>query len=109
MSAVTETALAYAAIILADSELEVSSENLTKLVQGANIEFDGIWSQIFANALEGKDLQSLLFNFNVSSSGAAGAVAGGSSTGAADEAAAEEEVEEAKEESDDDMGFGLFD
>ena len=100
----TETALSYAAVILADSELEVSSENLSKLVAGANIEIDSIWAQIYAKALEGKDLSSLLFNFEVSASPAAGA-----SAGASGEAAAEEEVEEAKEESDDDMGFGLFD
>lgn len=103
----TETALSYAAIILADSELEVSSENLLKLVQGANIEIDGIWGQIFSKALEGKDLQSLLFSFDVSSAPAA--ASGASATAAAGaEEAAEEEVEE-KEESDDDMGFGLFD
>ena len=108
MSAATETALAYAAIILADSDLEVSTENLNKLVAGANIEIDGIWGQIFAKALEGKDLSSLLVNFNVSSAPAAGAVAGASGSAGAEEAAAEEE-EEAKEESDDDMGFGLFD
>ena len=108
MSAATETALAYAAIILADSELEASSENLSKLVSGANIEIDSIWAQIFAKALEGKDLASLLVNFNVSSAPAAGAVGGASGAAGAEEAAAEEE-EEAKEESDDDMGFGLFD
>ncbi|AWU76737.1 hypothetical protein CAS74_000676 [Pichia kudriavzevii] len=104
----TETALSYAAVILADSELEVSSENLSKLVAGANIEIDSIWAQIYAKALEGKDLSSLLFNFEVSASPAAGASAG-AAAGASGEAAAEEEVEEAKEESDDDMGFGLFD
>lgn len=46
----TETALSYAAVILADSELEVSSENLSKLVAGANIEIDSIWAQIYAKA-----------------------------------------------------------
>lgn len=104
----TESALSYAAIILADSELEVSAENLVKLVSSANIEIDSIWGQIYAKALEGKDLSSLLVNFNVSAAPAAGA-ASGAAAGGADEAAAEEEVEEAKEESDDDMGFGLFD
>ncbi|GMM32224.1 ribosomal protein P1A [Martiniozyma asiatica (nom. inval.)] len=104
----TESALSYAAIILADSELEVSAENLIKLTTTAEIEIDGIWGQIYAKALEGKDLPALLANFNVSAApAAAGASAG--AAGAADEAAAEEKEEEAKEESDDDMGFGLFD
>jgi large subunit ribosomal protein LP1 len=105
----TETALAYASVILADSELEVSSENLLKLVSGANIEIDGIWAQIFSKALEGKDLSSLLFNFEVSSGPAAAAGGAGAAAGGAAAAAEEEKEEEAKEESDDDMGFGLFD
>jgi large subunit ribosomal protein LP1 len=103
----TETALAYAAIILADSELEVSSENLLKLTEGAKIEIDSIWGSIFAKALEGKDLSSMLFSFNVSSGPAAAASGSAAVAGGAEEAA--EEEEEAKEESDDDMGFGLFD
>ncbi|GMG55746.1 unnamed protein product [Ambrosiozyma monospora] len=104
----TESALSYAALILADAELEVSSENLLKLTHAANIEIDSIWGSIFAKALDGKDLQSLFVNFSAGAAPAAGASAG-AATGAAAEEAAEEEEEEAKEESDDDMGFGLFD
>lgn len=104
----TESALSYAAIILADSELEVSAENLLKLTTSAAVEIDAIWGSIYAKALEGKDLPALLANFNVSAAPAAAGAAAGAS-GAAAEEAAEEAVEEAKEESDDDMGFGLFD
>ncbi|GMM48229.1 ribosomal protein P1A [Pichia kluyveri] len=104
----TETALAYASVILADSDIEITTENLIKLTQGANIEFESIWASIFAKALEGKDLQSLLVNFNVSAGPAAAGASSGAAAGSSEEAA-EEEVEEAKEESDDDMGFGLFD
>ena len=99
----------YAALILADSEIEISSEKLVTLTEAANVPVEGIWADIFARALDAQDLKSLLVNF---SSGAAAAPAAGGAAGAAaggDEAAAEEKEEEAKEESDDDMGFGLFD
>ncbi|CUS20896.1 LAQU0S02e00826g1_1 [Lachancea quebecensis] len=105
----TETALSYAALILADSEVEISTEKLLALTEAANIQIEGIWADIFARALDGQDLKSLLVNF---SAGSAAAPTGGAGAGAAaggDEAAAEEKEEEAKEESDDDMGFGLFD
>lgn len=103
----TETALSYAALILADAEIEISADKLITLTEAANIPVEGIWADIYAKALEGQDLKDLLVNF--SAGAAAPAAAGVAATGAAEEAAAEEEEEEAKEESDDDMGFGLFD
>lgn len=104
----TESALSYAALILADSEIEISSDNLSKLVAKANIEVEGIWPDLFAKALEGRDLKELFFNFSAAPAAAAPAAGAGAAAGS-DEAAAEEKEEEAKEESDDDMGFGLFD
>ncbi|ODV80807.1 uncharacterized protein CANTADRAFT_47133 [Suhomyces tanzawaensis NRRL Y-17324] len=101
-----ETALSYAALILTDAEVEVSAEKLLTLVNKANVEVEGIWADIYAKALEGKDLKELFFNF--SAAPAASAAPSAAAGGAAEEAA-EEKAEEAKEESDDDMGFGLFD
>lgn len=104
----TETALSYAALILADSDVEITSEKLATLVAKANVEVEPIWSDIYAKALEGKDLKEFFFNF--SAAPAAAGAAGASGAAATEEAAAaEEKEEEAKEESDDDMGFGLFD
>ena len=107
----TETALSYAALILADSEIEITAEKLLTLTKAANVEVEGIWADLFSKALEGKDLKEFFFNFSAApaaGAGAGGAAAGGDAAGA-DAAAAEEKEEEAKEESDDDMGFGLFD
>ncbi|KAK7206153.1 60S acidic ribosomal protein P1-alpha 5 [Myxozyma melibiosi] len=105
----SETAISYAALILADAEIEISSDKLLSLTKAAGVEVEPIWASLFAKALEGKDIKDLLTNVGaVGSAPAAGAAAGG----AAAEAAAEEvveEKEEEKEESDDDMGFGLFD
>ncbi|CAI5760315.1 unnamed protein product [Candida verbasci] len=106
-----EAAVSYAALILADSEQEITSEKLINITKAANANVDSIWADVFAKALEGKNLKELLFSFAASAPAAsAGAGAAGASTGAA---AAEESKEEAKEEeaeeSDEDMGFGLFD
>ncbi|KAI7521864.1 hypothetical protein KC319_g4313, partial [Hortaea werneckii] len=71
-----------------------------------------IWSQLFAKALEGKDVKDMLTNVGgggapavVAAAPAAAAPAGD----AAAPAAEKKKKEEAKEESDEDMGFGLFD
>lgn len=102
-----ETALSYAALILADSDIEISAENLATLASKANIEVEQIWTSLFAKALEGKDLKDLFFNIQAAPAAGAAAAAAGAAAGA--EAAEEEKAEEAAEESDDDMGMGLFD
>ncbi|KAI8348952.1 60s acidic ribosomal protein-domain-containing protein [Mortierella sp. GBAus27b] len=105
----SELATSYAALILADDGIEISSDKLNTLLKGANVEVESIWVSLFAKALEGKDVASMLSN--VGSGGAAPAAAGGAAAAAGGAAAEEkkEEKEEAKEESDEDMGFGLFD
>lgn len=102
----SDALVSYAALILADAEKEVSSENLQTVLNAAGANVDSIWTSVFAKALEGKDLKEILFSM----AAAAPAAAAGSAAvaGGAEEAAAEA-VEEEKEESDDDMGFGLFD
>ncbi|KAI5966488.1 uncharacterized protein KGF55_000797 [Candida pseudojiufengensis] len=106
----TESALSYASLILSDAELPITAEQLLKLTQAANVEVEGIWADLFAKALEGKDLKEFFFNFSSAPAAAAPAAAASGDAAAGGEAAAEEKKEEeAKEESDDDMGFGLFD
>lgn len=104
----TESALSYAALILADAEVEITADKLATLVSKANVEVEPIWADIFAKALDGKDLKELLFSFSAAPAAAA-ATGGAAAGGAVAEEAAVEEKEEEKEESDDDMGFGLFD
>jgi large subunit ribosomal protein LP1 len=108
-----ELASSYAALILADDGVEITSDKLQSLITAAKIEdVEPIWTTLFAKALEGKDVKDLLLNVG-SGGGAAAPAAGGAAAaagGAADAApAAEEKKEEEKEESDEDMGFGLFD
>ncbi|OTA96385.1 hypothetical protein M434DRAFT_67441 [Hypoxylon sp. CO27-5] len=106
-----ELASSYAALILADDGVEITADKLQTLLKAAKIvDVEPIWTQLFAKALEGKDVKDLLSN--VGSGGgaaAAGPAAAGGAAGGAAEEAKEEEKEEEKEESDEDMGFGLFD
>ncbi|OJD26527.1 60S acidic ribosomal protein P1 [Blastomyces percursus] len=106
-----ELAVSYAALILADDGVDVTSDKLQSILKAANIQdIEPIWSSLFAKALEGKDVKDLLLN--VGSGGGAAVAAGGAAPVAAEAGGAEEkkeEKEEEKEESDEDMGFGLFD
>ena len=56
-----ETAVSYAALILADEGIEVTPEKLQKLLKAANIEdVEPIWTTLFAKALQGKDVKDIL-------------------------------------------------
>ncbi|KAF8351837.1 60S acidic ribosomal protein P1 [Amanita rubescens] len=105
-----EFAPTYAALILADDGIEITSDKILTLTEAANVELEPIWATLLAKALEGKNVKELLSNVG-SGGGAPAAVAstGAPATAAATEAPKEEEKKEEKEESDDDMGFGLFD
>ncbi|PWN46649.1 hypothetical protein IE53DRAFT_391182 [Violaceomyces palustris] len=105
-----DLAATYAALILADEGLEITSEKIVELTTAAGAPVEPIWATLLAKALEGKDIKDMLTN--VGAGGASVAVAAAPAAGGAAAAAeekAEEKKEEEKEESDDDMGFGLFD
>ncbi|KAL8633046.1 hypothetical protein Q9189_001300 [Teloschistes chrysophthalmus] len=109
----SEIATSYAALILADEDLDVTPDKLQTLIKAAGIDdVESIWTTLFAKALEGKNVKDMLLNVG-SGGGAAAAPTGGAGGGATAEAPAEqakeEKKEEEKEESDEDMGFGLFD
>ncbi|KAL9616090.1 MAG: hypothetical protein Q9160_009009 [Pyrenula sp. 1 TL-2023] len=108
-----ELATSYAALILADDGVDITSDKLNTLIKTAGVpDVEPIWATIFAKALEGKDVKELLLNVGSGGGAAAAPAAGGAAPAAGGEAAAEEKKEEKKdepEESDEDMGFGLFD
>ncbi|THH12812.1 hypothetical protein EW146_g7342 [Bondarzewia mesenterica] len=106
-----DLAATYAALILADDGIEITSDKIVALTTAAGVELEPIWASLLAKALEGKNVKELLSN--VGSGGGAPVSAAPSAAAAggapAAEAKEEEKKEEEKEESDDDMGFGLFD
>ncbi|KAI9449051.1 60S acidic ribosomal protein P1 [Lactarius psammicola] len=107
----TELAATYAALILADDGVDITSEKIITITDAAGYELEPIWATLLAKALEGKNVKDLLSNVGAGGGGpAVGApAAGGGGAAPAAAEAPEEKKEEEKEESDDDMGFGLFD
>jgi large subunit ribosomal protein LP1 len=107
MSNIAELAVPYAILALHDDNVEITEENVMKLLTAANIEVEAVWVSIFVKAFEGKNIGDMLTSF--SSAPVAAGVAASSAAAAPAAAAKEEAKKEVKEESDDDMGFGLFD
>jgi ribosomal protein L12E/L44/L45/RPP1/RPP2 len=58
----SELATSYAALILADEGLEITSDKLFALTKAAGVEVESIWTQLFAKALAGKDVKNMLLN-----------------------------------------------
>ncbi|CAG9539849.1 unnamed protein product [Cercopithifilaria johnstoni] len=113
-----ELACVYAALILQDDEVAITGDKISTILKAAHVDVEPFWPGLFAKALEGVDVKSLITSIssNVGSGGGAAAAAvtaPAAAPTAAPAAAAgeqkEDKKEEPKEESDDDMGFGLFD
>ncbi len=111
MSATAELACTYAALILHEEGIEITAEKINSLVSAANVGIEPIWSQLFAKAIKGVDLTSLVSNVGGSAPAAAAAPAAAPAASAAPAGgkAEEKKKEEKKEESDEDIGMSLFD
>lgn len=55
-----ETAVSYAALILADEGVEVTPDKLQTLLKAAGVEVEPIWSRIFYKALKNKNIKEIL-------------------------------------------------
>ncbi|KAI9695830.1 MAG: hypothetical protein M1820_008385 [Bogoriella megaspora] len=65
-----EAAVAYAAAILADADVQITAEKLQTLLKAANIEdVEPIWTTLFAKALEGKDVKDLMVDISTAGVG----------------------------------------
>ncbi|ONI25754.1 hypothetical protein PRUPE_2G318300 [Prunus persica] len=105
-----ELACSYAAMILHDDGIAITSEKIAALVRSANVAVESYWPSLFAKLAEKRSLEDLILN--AGSGGCSAPVTVAAAPGGAASAAApavEEKKEEPKEESDDDMGFSLFD
>ncbi|XP_050088338.1 60S acidic ribosomal protein P1 [Anopheles aquasalis] len=108
-----ELACVYSALILVDDDVAVTDEKISTILKAASVDIEPYWPGLFAKALEGIDVKSLITSIGsgVGSGGGGAPAAGGAAAGGGAPAAAEkkeEKKEEEPEESDDDMGFGLF-
>jgi len=108
MADVSELAVTYAALILADDNVAITADKLSKLVEAAGVTVQPFWPALFARVLAGKKVDDIL----LSGGGAAPVAATTAAPAAAKAEAPKEEKkkkEEPKEEEDEDMGLGLFD
>ena len=89
--ATPELACVYAALILADDGIEVTAENINKLLNASGVKLESYWVDLFAEYFKSQDINELVKGTALGGAApAAGAVAGA--------AAAEEAPEEKKEE-----------
>merc|ERR1712190_559329 len=103
-----ELVCTYAALLLHDSELEITGDKLSKVIKASGNEVEVYWPGLFAKALEGQDIGALLANVgSAAPAGGAGADAAGGAGGAAPAEEKKEEKKEEEPEEEVDMG-GLF-
>mmetsp|Transcript_58997 Transcript_58997/g.167409 ORF Transcript_58997/g.167409 Transcript_58997/m.167409 type:complete len:124 (-) Transcript_58997:128-499(-) len=103
---------AYAAMILKDSELDITEDNLNTLIKAAGGSIDSFFPALFAKMCQGKDIEGML-KFGGGGGGGGGAAAGGAVAaagggggGGAGAAPAKKEVVEEEEE--EEVDFDLF-
>lgn len=111
MSEIAELAVPYAILVLQDDKVEITEENVNKVLDAAGVSVEPIWVKVFVQAFAGQDLSKFLTNITAGIS-AGPAVAAAPVAAAAAPAAAKEDKKAAakKEESEEEeMGFGLFD
>merc|ERR1719225_2377510 len=61
----------YAALLLHDGELDISEEKLNKVIKASGNSVEGYWPGLFAKALKGQDIGTLLANVGSAGAGAA--------------------------------------
>ncbi|CBZ52886.1 unnamed protein product [Neospora caninum Liverpool] len=98
----------YAALILSDDKMDVTAENIQKLVTASGNTVEPYMPSLFARALQEQNIAELISNAG-SGACAAPAAAAPAAGGDAGAPAAKEEKKEEPEEEEDDMGFSLFD
>jgi len=91
-----ELLVTYAALILNDDKVDITAENISKLISAANASVEPYWPTLFAGLLKDKDVDELLLTAaGAPGAGGAAPAAGGDSgaAAAAEEAAPAEESE----------------
>eukprot|EP01056_Protomagalhaensia_sp_Gyna25_P002084 Protomagalhaensia_sp_Gyna_25__2083@NODE_2120_length_1278_cov_1103_361582_g1753_i0_p2_GENE_NODE_2120_length_1278_cov_1103_361582_g1753_i0NODE_2120_length_1278_cov_1103_361582_g1753_i0_p2_ORF_typecomplete_len114_score46_54Ribosomal_60s/PF00428_19/3_1e27DUF4315/PF14193_6/34DUF4315/PF14193_6/1_9LPD38/PF18857_1/0_035DUF3824/PF12868_7/1_8e04DUF3824/PF12868_7/0_044_NODE_2120_length_1278_cov_1103_361582_g1753_i08321173 len=105
-----EMMVSMAALILQDENMDITPENIQKLIDAAGGKVEPYLPKLYCQAIEGLDINSMMTAVGSAPAGGAApvAAAAGGAAPAAEEKK-EEKKEEPEEEEDDDMGFGLFD
>ena len=102
-----ELACVYAALILNDDNIEITSDKLNALIDAAGVKLESYWVDLFADYFKSHNVSELIKGTNLGGAPAAGAQGGAAAAGG--EAAAEEKKEEKKEEEEVEMAGGFDD
>ncbi|KAJ8903211.1 hypothetical protein NDN08_004321 [Rhodosorus marinus] len=112
MPAASEAACVYAALILHDDGVEISSDNINSLVKAAGVEVEPYWPSLFSKLLEKVTVGDLISGMTaapvVAAAPVAGAPAAAAAAGGGDAPAAADEAAKEEEEEDEDMGMDMF-
>jgi large subunit ribosomal protein LP1 len=106
-----ELACVYAALILADDNVDIKGDKIAAILKAANYEIEPYWPGLFASALEGVKVTDLIKNVGSAPAAAPAQAATTSAPAGGDKKAAsakeapkkEEKKEEKEEEEDGDM------
>lgn len=111
MSINPETAVSYAALILADEGIEITTDKLQALMKAAGVEIEPIWSTIFAKALKDKDIKQILTTIQTTGPVNSGAPGGDDGKALDSDLTldADNVYDGEGSESGSDIGLGLFD
>merc|ERR1711924_331699 len=102
----SDEALSYAALILADADMDVTAENLTKITSAAGVSAPAYMAALFEKVNSMNSVQDMVKKAGEVGSGGGG---GGGGAPAAGGAAAAAPVEEEEEEEEIPAAGGLFD
>merc|ERR1719277_1459885 len=103
------SACIYASLILADDNISITAEKISTLLSAAEVEVDSIWPSLFARALSGENVRSLILE-SVGVGGGAGAPGAAPAAGAEaqeDAAVSKAEEKEAERSDSEESDFGM--
>eukprot|EP01083_Nonionella_stella_P152802 490233_1 len=102
----SELACTYATLALFDDDVEITAENIQKLLNAANVKVETYWPKLFQSLVEQKAVSKLITGACKGGGGSAAAATTGDDATAAEEKKEEAEEEESKSSSA--SGPGLF-
>lgn len=106
---IAEVAIPYAILALYDDNVEITADNILKILVAAKIEVEPIWAEVFARTYgDAAKVKALVESIGAGASSVAVAAPAAATSNAA-AAPAAKEAPKKKEESEEEMGLGLFD